>query len=132
MIVQLDPHPLIAAHLAAAPEVEAIVGGRIWAGVNTPPKGYEPTAGAAIVFRVRGGLEDYSPHYARPSVQVKCYAAAGQAAYGLALTVQAVLRQPIAGLPTGRPESLPQILNEENGWPMAAFFYEFLSVSPMG
>lgn len=133
MIVQIDPHPLISTYLAGVSQVNAVTGARIWAGEDTPPKGYEPTQGGAIVFRVRGGLEDHSAHYARPSVQFKCYAATRVLAYSLALTVKAVLDDaPIPGLPTGKVETLPNLINEVNGWPMAVFFYEFLSLSPSG
>lgn len=131
MIIQVDPHPLIADYLATVSQVATLTGTRIWAGEDTPPKGYEPTQGRAIVFRVRGGLEDHSPHYARPSVQVKCYAPTRQTAYELALIVKAALSEMhLAGLPSGRAETLPNLINEVNGWPMAVFFYEFLAVSP--
>lgn len=131
MIIQVDPHPLITEYLASVSQVTTLTSTRIWAGEDTPPKGYEPTQGGAVVFRVRGGSEDHSPHYARPSVQVKCYAATRQLAYELALKVKAALGEMhLAGLPTGRAETLPNLINEVNGWPMAVFFYEFLAVSP--
>lgn len=135
MIIQIDPHPLITAHLLTISEVTALVGSgsaaRIWQGEDTPPMGYEPTQGAAIVFRVRGGTEDHSPHYARPSIQFKCYGPTRAAAYSLALTAKAALdNAPISGLPTGNPEGIPNLINETNGWPMAVFFYQFLAVSP--
>lgn len=131
MIIQVDPHSLITDYLATVSQVTTLTGSRIWAGEDTPPKGYEPTQGSAVVFRVRGGTEDHSPHYARPSVQFKCYGATRAAAYQLARTVKAALDDaPIPGLPSGRAETLPNLINEANGWPMVVFFYEFLSASP--
>lgn len=131
MIIQVDPHSLIADYLTTVSQVTTLTGSRIWAGEDTPAKGYTPTVGGAIVFRVRGGPEDHAPHYARPSVQFKCYAATRAAAYTLALTVKAALDEMhLAGLPTGQVETMPNLINEVNGWPMAVFFYEFLAVSP--
>ena len=70
----VDPHTTIRTFLVADATLIALTGSRIYAGRDVPPKGYKPSDGACIVFRVRGGGPDYDDALLNPSVQFKVYA----------------------------------------------------------
>ena len=63
--------------LIAQATLTALTGTRIYGETATPPPGYNPGQGAAICFRRRGGIDDYSDALQVPSVQFKCYGTGG-------------------------------------------------------
>jgi len=69
----VDPHTTIRTFLAADATLTALTSTRIYAGRDVPPKGYKPSDGACVVFRVRGGAPDYDDALLNPSVQFKVY-----------------------------------------------------------
>ncbi len=51
----VDASLTLLTHLEAQSALTALTSTRIWAETNEPPPGYEPTDGAAICFKTRGG-----------------------------------------------------------------------------
>jgi hypothetical protein len=71
----IDVHLKILAYLESVSAVTDLATGGIYAARDVPPETYLLSDGSALVFRVRGGDEDYGGAILTPSVQFKCYGA---------------------------------------------------------
>jgi len=69
-----DIESTVRAYLAAQAGIVALTATRIYASSYLPP-GYQPSAGPALLFTIRGGSQDYSSHLLEASLYVRCYAA---------------------------------------------------------
>ncbi len=58
--------------LMSNPDLYTLVGQRIYAHRDNPPKGYNISQGPCICLKVRGGVPEYSGALITPSVQIKC------------------------------------------------------------
>ncbi len=61
------------AHLEADAPLVAFFGANIFAALDTPPEGYQPTDGPCLVFKKRGGGQDESGRVQTVSFQFKSY-----------------------------------------------------------
>ena len=69
-----DLHEVIRSYLLSATKaLTDLVGTRVYAGRDVPPKTYAMSDGACLVFKVRGGNGDYEDAVYSPSVQFKSY-----------------------------------------------------------
>lgn len=99
-------------HLLTNAALVALVGDRIYAGVDLP-EGYTPADGPAILFNARGGTDEYHRVTTKPSVQYRCYAATPI----LCMTVDRALYRALqdqcgAGVRTSIRQTYPQLLKE--------------------
>lgn len=69
----IDAPAVIRSFLLAQSPIFAMTGNRIWADASVPGTGYTPSQGAAIVFRIRGGIHTANGSVIAPSVQFKFY-----------------------------------------------------------
>lgn len=66
-------HTALRSHLLADSTVSGLVSGRVFAGVDEPPKTYDLSVGACVVFKRRDDDFTYDDDHATPSFQFKCY-----------------------------------------------------------
>ncbi|PYJ11278.1 MAG: hypothetical protein DMF06_03440 [Verrucomicrobia bacterium] len=71
----IDAPTVLHTFLAAQSSLTALTGARIWKEHVTPPVGYKPSQGKALVYRMRGGTLDYARTLLDSSWQFKCYGA---------------------------------------------------------
>lgn len=104
-------------HLLRAPELTALVGTRVYAGV-TPPPHYNPADGPCIVFGTRGGADAYHSATLMPSIQYSCYGADIDTAWDVDRALyDALVDQPGLGVRQSRLEVYGQLLTQpETGW----------------
>jgi hypothetical protein len=131
-VAETDGPALVRAFLVAQASLTALVGTRIYAETATPPEGYDPGDGAAIAFRMRGGVDDYSDALQYASFQFKCYGS-GANLWAQIVSARTVARALHNVLQNGqsaswrgaRREVLPQVLQEPStGWVYALTFYQ--------
>lgn len=132
-MAEADAPKLVRDFLVAQASLTALVGTRIYAETATPPEGYTPVdSGAAIAFRMRGGIDDYSDALQYASFQFKCYGTGANiwaqivSARSVARALHNVLQNGQSASWRGaRREVLPQVLEEPvTGWPYALVFYQ--------
>ncbi len=123
----VDVHDIIRDYLLTNGALTALVSTRIYAGRSVPPKTYAIGDGACIVFRVRGGNEDYEGALLRPSVQFKCYAVTEADADAVYRTLDDALQNGrAAAILYAQREVQGQPLEEgDTQWRYTLAFYQF-------
>jgi hypothetical protein len=118
--------------LVAQGALTALTGGRIWAGRDVPPPGYQPADGGAICLNVRGGSVDESDALVLPSVQFKCYGADEVGANEVYRALYDALHNAQAAVVRwARCEILGQTLQEpETGWTFVLAFFQVTIANP--
>jgi hypothetical protein len=106
-------------HLLGNAPLVALVGARVYASRDVPPPGYDPSSGACLTFKVRGGDVHYSDAIYIPSVQFKCYGATETAADAVYRALYDALHSKHGAVVRwGQIEVLGQPLAEpQTGWP---------------
>lgn len=120
----IDCDAAVRAFLHAQPALFALTGDRLYAAQDLPA-GYKPDAGAALLFAIRGGTQDYSSHVLSPSYQFRAYAATEARARAVAGALYDVLNDKHGGaIKWARLENIPTLLSEPaTGWPFMLAFY---------
>lgn len=123
----IDVSAQVRAYLVSVPQLAALVGSRIYAERDVPPSGYRPSQGGAIVFKVRGGLPDYSESQLNPSLQFKCYGIDEAAAGAVYRALYESLRRKANGyFKSAQVEVLGQTLREpQTEWVYVLAFWRF-------
>lgn len=103
------------------------IGTRLWAELDTPPKGYKPEHGAALVFRESTGGSEAADRIERTRWQMKIYGATVYVIRDAYLALRDVLAlensYQRAGIRSIEIESVGGILEEpETGWDFRLLF----------
>lgn len=126
----IDVAKAIRDYLIAQGALTALTGERIYAETDVPPAGYQPSDGACICFRMRGGTVDFSDAILWPSVQFKCYGSDDVEANTLYRVLFDVLHgvpEPSAVVRAAYLETAGETLAEpETGWPFVLTFYRMM------
>ena len=119
--------------LQAQSALTTLTGSRIWGDRRIPPKGYKPSDGVGICFKVRGGIDHDPSVIMDPSFQFKIYghvdgtpdeATCRAAARALHDNFQERANKDIL---TVRREALPVTLQEpETNWTYVLVFYKVM------
>lgn len=111
-------------------DLEALVEGRIWGGISTPPRGanYDPATGAAICLQTIVGSDDYTDLLRHELVQFKCYAATRAEADTLAGVLHGALQSQRTGtMKWARRTTTARVMAEpETGWIFAFTQYAIM------
>jgi hypothetical protein len=131
-VASVDPTAAVLEFLLAQSAITALTSTRIWADLDQPPKGYTPSQGVGVCFKVRGGNDGDPSVILDPSFQFKIYAATRplcrQAARVLHDNFDAKANKDILAV---RRETLPVTLTEpttepEAEWTYALVFYKVM------
>ncbi|MGB0385865.1 MAG: hypothetical protein ACPGWR_13685 [Ardenticatenaceae bacterium] len=122
----IDAPKVLRDYLAAQASLTALTSTRIYAERNYPMPGYNPSDGACVVFRSRGGRVQYSSKILTNSFQIKCYAADEADANTLYRTLYDALHDAKgSGIYHGGLEIAGQTLADmTTGWVYVLAFFE--------
>jgi hypothetical protein len=124
----VDAHANIRAYLLTVSAITALTSTRIYVSAAfVAPKGYHPTQGGAIVFKMRGGESAVRNSHVHPSMQFKCYGLTELAASALGRALYDAFND--VGnqyFKSAEVEVLGQLLEEpDTGWVFDLSFYRF-------
>jgi hypothetical protein len=113
-----DEAAVLRSELEADEVLADLIETRLWAETDVPASGYVPADGAAICFKLRGGLDDYTDGLQHDSFLFKCYGLTPLLAKGCYRALHAALQNKQAALiKWARREMIGQLLQEpETGW----------------
>lgn len=127
-MASVDETKVVLDFLNAQAPILSAFGTRIWADVEQPAAGYKPADGAAMCFKVRGGIDLDPSVLMDPSFQFKIYADSEVNARSAATTLHDNFEeQANKDILTVRRETLPVTLKEpETDWIYALVFYRVM------
>jgi len=128
-----DVEAVVRAWLISLAEITAAFGKRVYSGRYLPSK-YTPDLGAAVLFMMRGGGQDYSSKVLQPSVQFRIYGStegvarkASQALYD-GINDQQARQICYARMEEG---TIPVLLTEPGSdWPYVLMYFKFHIQNP--
>lgn len=123
----IDAAKVFRDYLASKDALVDEIGTRLWAELDTPPKGYKPEQGAALVFRESTGGAEAADRIERTRWQMKIYGPSVYAIRDAYLALRDVLVQENsyqrAGIRSIEVESVSALLEEpETGWDFKLLF----------
>lgn len=120
----IDTLATLRTYLIDQPALYALTAERIFAS-TTPPPGYKPSDGPAVLFNVRGGGQDYSSKVLNPSLQFRCYGLNQSLAIQTDRALYDALNDRACGnIKITRLETPGQLLTEpDTGWWFVLSFY---------
>lgn len=128
----VDSSTAVLEFLLGQPAITALTATRIWSDLDQPPKGYTPSLGIGICFKVRGGNDGDPSVILDPSFQFKVYAATRPLCrQGARVLHDNFHEKANKDILTVRRETLPVTLTEqvtepEAEWTFALVFYKVM------
>lgn len=129
----INPPQLLREFLTAQSAITTAFGTRIWAEVDAPQPGYKPSAGKALVFKIRDGyIPTETAAYLAFSFQFKCYGPNELAAYqGYMTLFDALNFAANQHIKSAEAEVLGQSLREpDSNWPYVLAFFSVRFANP--